>query len=99
MSVDAGSQIGEFRWPDGIRAAVTLTFDDARPSQLQRRLPIRDRHGVRATFYVGPDAVETRLDSWRRALESGHEIGGHSLTHPCSGNFRFARQNALEDYT
>jgi hypothetical protein len=30
---------------------------------------------------------------------NSHEIGNHTVRHPCSGNFRFARNKALEDYT
>lgn len=89
----------EFRWPDGRRAAVSLSFDDARASQLERGLPILDGHGVRATFYVLPVPLRQRADGWRRAAERGHEIGNHTRTHPCSGNFSFARQRPLEDYT
>jgi len=88
-----------FAWPAGCRAAVSLTFDDARPSQVDRGLPVLDTHGVKATFYVSPRRVEERLAGWRQAVADGHEIGNHTLTHPCSGNFPWSRQNALEDYT
>ncbi len=88
-----------FRWPAGKRAAVSLTFDDARPSQIDRGIPILDAHGVKATFYVSPANLPRRLDGWRAAVANGHEIGNHTMTHPCSGNFAFARANALEDYT
>ena len=40
---------GAFPWPDGARAAVSLTFDDARPSQVDVGLPVFDRHGVKVT--------------------------------------------------
>ncbi len=30
---------------------------------------------------------------------NGHELGNHTVSHPCSGNFRWSRNNALEDYT
>src|SRR5690606_38192340 len=49
--------------------------------------------------YVTPSAIERRLDGWKRAVDEGHEIGNHTLTHPCSGNFSFSRNNALESYT
>ena len=88
-----------FAWPQDKRAALSLTFDDARSSQIDRGLPILAAHGVRATFYVSLENVRLRLDEWRRALEEGHEIGNHTLTHPCSGNFPWSRANALEDYT
>lgn len=88
-----------FQWPSGKRAAVSLTFDDARESQVSTGIPTLDRHGVRGTFYVVPGNVEPRREAWRRAAAAGHEIGNHTVTHPCSANFPFARGNALEDYT
>src|SRR5262245_25291311 len=88
-----------FRWPDGARAAVSLSFDDARPSQVYTGLPVLDRYGVKATFFLVPSSAEERRDGWRKAAASGHEIGNHSLDHPCSGNFALSRDTALEDFT
>ncbi len=90
---------GDFRWPEGKRAAISLTFDDARFSQIDQGLPILDEYGVKATFYVSIRPLEERVDEWKRAVANGNEIGNHSLTHPCSGNFPFARERALEEYT
>ena len=89
----------EFRWPEGKRAALSLTFDDARLSQVDVGLPLLDKHGVKATFYVNPDGVGERLDGWKKAVKNGHEIGNHTMTHPCTGNYAFSRGNALEDMT
>ncbi len=89
----------DFRWPKGKRAAISLTFDDARFSQIDRGLPILDERSTKATFYVSINRLEERLEAWKRAAANGHEIGNHSLTHPCSGNFSFARERALENYT
>jgi peptidoglycan-N-acetylglucosamine deacetylase len=86
-------------WPQGKRAAISLTFDDGRGSQIDRGVPILDKYGVKATFYVLIDPMKKRLDDWKKVAAEGHEIGNHSLTHPCSGNFPFSRQKALEDYT
>ncbi|NWG14084.1 MAG: polysaccharide deacetylase family protein, partial [Acidobacteria bacterium] len=88
-----------FQWPEGKRAAVSLSFDDARPSQIDTGIPILDKYGVKATFYVSPDRMRERLEGWKRAAANGHEIGNHSLMHPCSGNFPWSRTRALEDYT
>jgi peptidoglycan/xylan/chitin deacetylase (PgdA/CDA1 family) len=76
-----------------------LTFDDARPSQVDVGMPLFDSYGVTATFYVSPGRVEERLAGWRKAVVTGHEMGNHSVRHPCTGNFPWARQKALEDYT
>jgi peptidoglycan/xylan/chitin deacetylase (PgdA/CDA1 family) len=89
----------DFTWPGGKRAALSLTFDDARLSQPDQCLPILDRYGVKATFYVSLGNVKQRSDDWRAIAARGHEIGNHTVSHPCSGNFGFSRHNALEDYT
>jgi hypothetical protein len=89
----------DFHWPEGKRAAISLTFDDARYSQITRCLPILDKYGTKATFYVSIKPMEEHADAWKAAAANGHEIGNHSLVHPCSGNFPFSRDKALEDYT
>jgi peptidoglycan-N-acetylglucosamine deacetylase len=89
----------EFSWPQGKKMALSLTFDDARLSQADAGLPLFDKYDVKATFYVSPNAMIQRLDVWKNAVSNGHEIGNHSLYHPCSGNFPWARNRALEDYT
>jgi peptidoglycan/xylan/chitin deacetylase (PgdA/CDA1 family) len=75
-----------FAWPDGKRAAVSLSYDDATPSQLDNALPALDRHGLKATFYLvlSADTVRDRLPEWRAAARHGHELGNHSLFHQCS---------------
>ncbi len=88
-----------FSWPKGKQAALSLSFDDARTSQVDAGTALLDQYGVKATFYVVPARVEQRLDGWKKATAAGHEIGNHSLNHPCTGNFAWSRQKALEDYT
>ena len=79
--------------------ALSLTFDDARDSQIDVAIPVLEAHGLRATFFVLPARVRRRRDDWGTVLDAGHEIGNHTATHPCSANFAFSRTNALEDYT
>jgi peptidoglycan/xylan/chitin deacetylase (PgdA/CDA1 family) len=98
LCAGAAAQNAESPWPEGKRAAVSLTFDDARPSQIDTGLPLLEKLGVRATFFVSPNNLEKRLEGWKRAAAQGHEIGNHSMTHPCTGNYAFSRSNALEDY-
>lgn len=86
-------------WPGGARMALSLSFDDGRASQVTVGLPVFARHRARVTYFVVPSAVERTLEGWRDAVRAGHEIGNHSLTHSCSGNFPFARQKALEDHS
>lgn len=89
----------KFTWPAGKSVAVSLTFDDARTSQVEGGTSLLDQYGVKATFYVVPGQVKERLEGWKKATASKHEIGNHSLNHPCSGNFPWARSKALENYS
>jgi len=57
------------------------------------------KHGVKATFYLISTYIEHRLSDWKEAMAFGHEIGNHSVTHPCTGNYPDFRYNALERYT
>ena len=86
-------------WPRGAKMALSLSFDDGRESQVTHGLPVFARHHAKVTLYVVPSAVEPRVAAWKQAVAAGHEIGSHSLTHSCSGNFPFARHKALEDHT
>jgi peptidoglycan/xylan/chitin deacetylase (PgdA/CDA1 family) len=97
--VSAQQDSSVFAWPEGKRAAVSLSFDDARESQVVEGTRLLDRYGIKATFFVVPSTMEKQLDGWKKAVANGHEIGNHTLTHPCTGNFSWSRKNALEDYT
>lgn len=61
---------------------VALTFDDG-PTQLgvDAVLPVLERHGATATFFLVGEAVEKRPDLARRIRAAGHELGNHSYTH------------------
>jgi peptidoglycan/xylan/chitin deacetylase (PgdA/CDA1 family) len=88
-----------FLWPAGKRAAVSLTFDDARTSQPNGGAAVLDQYGVKGTFFIVPGTANESLEGWKKVVASGHEIGNHSLIHPCTGNFPWSRSKALEDYT
>ena len=89
----------EFSWPEGRRVALSLSFDDARSSQVDVGVPILDKYGVKATFYLNPPNMDSRLEQWKKASQEGHEMGNHTMTHPCTGNFPWAEKNALESFT
>lgn len=88
-----------FPWPEGRQMAISLSFDDGRDSQPLVGVPLLDEYGVKATFYIVPPRAAKQLDAWKKTVASGHEIGNHSVKHPCSGNFVWSRASALEDYT
>lgn len=75
-------------WPHGARAAVSLAYDDALDSQLDKAIPVLDQYGLKATFYLqlSQPSVSRRMADWRRAALAGHELGNHSLFHQCSSS-------------
>jgi len=89
----------KFPWPEGKKMALTLTFDDARLSQIDTGIPLLDKYGMKATFYISPGSLLKRADKWKMAAMNGHDIGNHSVNHPCSGNFVWSRNKALEEYS
>jgi peptidoglycan/xylan/chitin deacetylase (PgdA/CDA1 family) len=60
---------------------------------------VLDRLGLKATFFVNPGPIPKKLAGWKKIAAAGHEIGNHSVNHPCSGNFAWSRHKALEDLT
>ena len=65
---------------------MVLTFDDGLASQLTGALPVLQRFGIPATFFVMPafrDGVHRymTLDEIRLLRDAGFEIGSHTLNH------------------
>ncbi|MEO0449142.1 MAG: polysaccharide deacetylase family protein [Pseudomonadota bacterium] len=75
-------------WPNGSQAALALTYDDALNSQLEVAVPHLDAIELKATFYVslGFDDRDAKIETWRSVAASGHELGNHTLVHPCRGS-------------
>lgn len=78
-------------YPNGAKYAVSLSFDDARASQIDNGVPLLNKYQVKASFYVMPYHMEQRAGKWRAVAEAGHEIANHSTSHLCTGNFRWLR--------
>jgi peptidoglycan/xylan/chitin deacetylase (PgdA/CDA1 family) len=71
-------------WPGGAKAAVSLTYDDALDSQITNAAPALAEAGFKATFFLTKDNISPRaLDDWVRVARAGHEIGNHTVSHPC----------------
>ncbi|OUL31426.1 polysaccharide deacetylase [Nostoc sp. RF31YmG] len=89
----AGAKAGEpapFHWPDGHKAAVSLSYDDALDSQLDNAIPQLDKYGFKGSFYLqlSREPVARRMEAWRAAARHGHELGNHTLFHQCSGSVK-----------
>lgn len=74
-------------WHDK-QCAVVLTYDDALNVDLDNVTPALDSLGLKATFYLSgySGTLNTRLKDWRAIAAKGHELGNHTLFHPCTGS-------------
>jgi len=72
----------------GKQCAVVLTYDDALNVDLDNAIPVLDSLGFKATFYLSgySGTLNTRLNDWRAVAANGHELGNHTLFHPCTGS-------------
>jgi cellulose synthase/poly-beta-1,6-N-acetylglucosamine synthase-like glycosyltransferase/peptidoglycan/xylan/chitin deacetylase (PgdA/CDA1 family) len=62
---------------------LALTFDDGPdPLWTPKVLEVLGKHQVRATFFVIGSQVSRHPALARRIVADGHEIGGHTFTHP-----------------
>jgi peptidoglycan/xylan/chitin deacetylase (PgdA/CDA1 family) len=70
-------------WPKGKVAAVALTYDDALHSQLDFAIPQLDAAKLKGTFFLDVDITPADMLRWRKVQRAGHELGNHSMFHPC----------------
>jgi peptidoglycan/xylan/chitin deacetylase (PgdA/CDA1 family) len=71
----------------GKKAAVVITYDDAINQHLDNAIPVLDSLGLKATFYITgfSASMQSRLNDWKKIAVTGHELGNHTLYHPCIG--------------
>jgi sialate O-acetylesterase len=84
-------------FPNGAVCAVSLSYDDSVPIHHQRVAPLLHAHGLHGTFYLSIHNLEGP-EEWKKVAAQGHELGNHSLFHPCRreppGNYAWL----AEDY-
>lgn len=71
----------------GKKAAIVITYDDAIDQHLDNAVPLLDSLGLKATFYITgySSSMQTRINEWKKLSLRGHELGNHTLFHPCIG--------------
>ncbi|TRX16033.1 sialate O-acetylesterase [Flavobacterium franklandianum] len=72
----------------GKKCGVVLTYDDALNVHLDNVIPVLDSLNLKGTFYItaSSDAAANRINDWRKAAVNGHELGNHTLYHPCDAS-------------
>jgi peptidoglycan-N-acetylglucosamine deacetylase len=81
------------------KCIVSLTYDDGLDIDLDNVIPVLDSLGFEATFYVpcNSPSLNNRMDEWRAIAKNGHELGNHTLFHPCFGK-SMKRDWVVADY-
>ncbi|KPF88228.1 hypothetical protein IP70_01215 [alpha proteobacterium AAP38] len=88
-----------WNWPDGHQAAIVLTYDDALPSHLDVAIPQLDKAGLKGTFFLSAIFDQKLVPRWRAAAARGHELGNHTVLHPCArGTFPMQDRQNSESY-
>lgn len=99
LSSSAQAQEADSRWPNGAKAAIVLTYDDALVSHLDNAVPALDEAGFKGTFFLS-NVRQADVGRWRRAAESGHELGNHTMFHACpAAVFPTDPRNTAEAYS
>ncbi|MBR3923391.1 MAG: polysaccharide deacetylase family protein, partial [Kiritimatiellae bacterium] len=60
---------------------LCLTFDDAHWKNLEKTIPVFEKHGAKATFFPSGDLNAEALACLKKLHEAGHSVGCHSLGH------------------
>jgi peptidoglycan/xylan/chitin deacetylase (PgdA/CDA1 family) len=79
-------------WPNGARCAISLSYDGALDSHLDRVWPVLQDNDLAATFYITPPAWLDQPLAWMKLAREGHEIGNHSF-------YGVSEQGLLEGWT
>jgi len=77
--MERADSVTVFHWPEGKQMALSLSFDDARFSQVDKGIPLLNTYNITGTFYVSPNAMLERVADWKDAVGAGHDIGNHTL--------------------
>ncbi|MGY6647483.1 polysaccharide deacetylase family protein [Wenyingzhuangia sp. IMCC45574] len=73
------------KW-NGKECAVVLTYDDSLDEHLDNVVPCLNKYGLKGTFYIigSSDCFVKRKKEWKKVALQEHELGNHTLMHPCA---------------
>ncbi|WP_167615956.1 polysaccharide deacetylase family protein [Maribellus sediminis] len=82
------NSVAQFSWPNGAKAAVVFTYDDGLDCHLDVAVPQLDEFGFKGTFFCtgNSPSLFNRMEEWRAISKNGHELGNHTIFHPCYRN-------------
>lgn len=88
-----------FHWKNNAKAAICLTYDDGMQTHIENAIPQLNEAGLKGTFFINTTEGTSSIVGWKKAAKSGHELGNHSLFHPCPRSFGWQEEVASDNYT
>ncbi len=79
-----------------LSGGVVLTFDDRNFDDWLAALPLFEKYGAKATFFISGEIDGKTLTTARELKRHGHAIGCHSVHHYSAVNY--AAEHSAEDY-
>ncbi len=68
-------------WGNFAKGAVSFTFDDNTPNQIDVAQPIFDEFDFNMTMFIVINWLDGNLEKYVPAAKSGHEIASHTMSH------------------
>lgn len=65
---------------NGYKGAVSLTFDDGDPTQVNIAIPEMNKRNIKGTFFLISSIIMEKR-KWKEVTAEGHEIASHSYSH------------------
>jgi peptidoglycan/xylan/chitin deacetylase (PgdA/CDA1 family) len=91
------------------KGIICLTYDDGLATQLSTAIPQLDSLGLKATFFLNSIQGSSQSDiigqtpeavlGWVNAAKHGHELGNHTLFHPCPEKLGWDKSIAIDTYS
>jgi len=95
LAADAGAQAPAAP-PQSQKGGVVMTFDDRNFDGWLQALPLFDKYGVHATFFISGAIDGQALDAIRQLHGRGHAIGVHGVHHQRA--VEYSQQHSADDY-
>lgn len=89
----------DYSWVDQYKAIICLTYDDGMVTQYKNAIPYLDSFDIKGTFFINNVTEREAIAAWRDASQNGHELGNHTLFHPCPRSFGWEKEVTIENYT
>ncbi|MEP7323253.1 MAG: polysaccharide deacetylase family protein [Saprospiraceae bacterium] len=86
-------------FPGNKKAAICLTYDDGMYSHLSYAIPQLDQAGFKGTFFINSANGQNNVAGWMHAAKEGHELGNHSIFHPCPAGMGWPKELETDGYT